>query len=285
MMATIALVLICLAAALQAAFLLRKGGRQDPVSHWLLAAGGGLLVATIVQRSIAIRFVAVTNTYESLVFFSAAIALLLFVLRLALNRGGARSTGLPPFVAFGATLVAAVLLMISSSPVAPKEIAPPIPALQSLWLVLHVTFSFIGEAFFVVSFVAAIAYLGASSALGASRAHGASRALASGSEQKRADMDRLAATSIGIGYPIFTAGALIFGAIWAETAWGSWWSWDPKETWALVTWLIYTAYLHTRLVRSLRGRVSAILAIAGFAATIFTFFGVNFLLSGLHSYG
>ena len=267
MMATIALVLICLAAALQAAFLLRKGGRPDPVSHWLLAAGGALLVATIIQRSIAIRFVAVTNTYESLVFFSAAIALLLFVLRLVLNRGAARSTGLPPFVAFGATLVAAVLLMISSSPVAPKEIVPPIPALQSLWLVLHVTFSFIGEAFFVVSFVAAIAHL------------------ASRSEQKRADMDRLAATAIGIGCPIFTTGALIFGAIWAETAWGSWWSWDPKETWALVTWLIYTAYLHTRLVRSLRGRVSAILAIAGFAATIFTFFGVNFLLSGLHSYG
>jgi len=273
MMATIALVLICLAAALQAAFLLRKGGRPDPVSHWLLAAGGALLVATIVQRSIAIGFVAVTNTYESLVFFSAAIALLLFVLRLVLNRGAARSTGLPPFVAFGATFVAAVLLMISSSPVAPKEIAPPIPALQSLWLVLHVTFSFIGEAFFVVSFVAAIAYLGASSAF------------ASGSEQKRADMDRLAATAIGIGYPIFTTGALIFGAIWAETAWGSWWSWDPKETWALVTWLIYTAYLHTRLVRSLRGRISAVLAIAGFAATVFTFFGVNFLLSGLHSYG
>ncbi len=268
MMATIALVLICLAAALQAAFLLRKGGRSDPVSHWLLAAGSALLVATIVQRSIAIRFVAVTNTYESLVFFSAAIAALLFILRLTMSRkAGAASGGLPPFVAFGATLVAMVLLMISSSPVAPKEIAPPIPALQSLWLVLHVTFSFVGEAFFVVSFVAAVAHITARS------------------EERRAAMDRLAATSIGIGYPIFTAGALIFGAIWAETAWGRWWSWDPKETWALVTWLIYTAYLHTRLVRSLRGRVSAILAIAGFAAMFFTFFGVNFLLSGLHSYG
>ncbi len=268
MTATIALVLICLAAALQAGFLLRRVRRSDPASHWLLAAAALLLVATIVRRSIAIRFVAVTNTYESLVFFSAAIAALLFVLRLVLNRGaGAAPGGLPPFVSFGATLVAAVLLMISSSPIAPKQIAPPIPALQSLWLVLHVTFSFIGEAFFVVSFVAAIAYV-----IGKN-------------EERRAAMDRLAATSIGIGYPIFTVGALIFGAIWAETAWGSWWSWDPKETWALVTWLIYTAYLHTRLVRSLRGRVSAILAIVGFAATIFTFFGVNFLLSGLHSYG
>jgi cytochrome c-type biogenesis protein CcsB len=98
-------------------------------------------------------------------------------------------------------------------------------------------------------------------------------------------MDRLVATSIGIGYPIFSAGALVFGAIWAETAWGAWWSWDPKETWALITWLIYTAYLHTRLVKGMRGRTSAILAIVGFLATVFTFFGVNYLLSGLHSYG
>ena len=97
-------------------------------------------------------------------------------------------------------------------------------------------------------------------------------------------MDRLVATSIGIGYPVFTAGALIFGAVWAETAWGAWWSWDPKETWALITWLIYTAYLHTRLVRKLRGAWSAVLAIGGFVAMAFTFFGVNFLLSGLHSY-
>ena len=98
-------------------------------------------------------------------------------------------------------------------------------------------------------------------------------------------MDRLVAAAVGIGYPVFTAGALVFGAIWAETAWGAWWSWDPKETWALVTWLIYTAYLHTRLVKRLRGRVSAVLALVGFAATVFTFFGVNYLLSGLHSYG
>ena len=172
-----------------------------------------------------------------------------------------------PFVMFGATFVCLVLLILSSSPLAPKDIQPPIPALQSYWLVLHVTFSFIGEAFFVVSFVAAVAFL------------------ATRNEDRRADMDRLITTSIGIGYPVFTAGALIFGAIWAETAWGSWWSWDPKEIWALITWLIYTAYLHTRLVRRMRGRISAVLVIAGFLATLFTFFGVNFLLSGLHSYG
>jgi ABC-type transport system involved in cytochrome c biogenesis permease subunit len=262
MTVTIALLLIGLAAVLQAGFLLRRENRRDPVSHWLLAAAAGLLFADLVDRSIRIRFVAVTDTYESLVFFAAVICLVLFSLRLA-----RRTRGISPFVMFGATVVCLVLLMISSSPLAPKDITPPVPALRSYWLVLHVTVAFIGEAFFVVSFVAAIG------------------CLVTRNEDRRTDMDRLAATAIGIGYPVFTAGALVFGAIWAEAAWGSWWSWDPKETWALITWLIYTAYLHTRLVRRLRGRTSAVLAIAGFAATVFTFFGVNFLLPGLHSYG
>jgi ABC-type transport system involved in cytochrome c biogenesis permease subunit len=262
MMATIALASIALAAVLQAGFLLRRENRRDPVSHWLLAAAAVLLLATLIERSIRISFVAVTNTYESLVFFSAAICAVLFVLRMV-----PKTRGLSPFVLFGATIVSLALLMVSSSPIAPRDIVPPIPALKSFWLVLHVTFSFIGEAFFVVSFVAAIVYLCISN------------------KDRRAEMDRLIATSIGIGYPVFTAGALIFGAIWAETAWGAWWSWDPKETWALITWLLYTAYLHTRLVKSLRGKPSAVLAIIGFVATVFTFFGVNFLLSGLHSYG
>ncbi|MGD0724305.1 MAG: cytochrome c biogenesis protein CcsA [Spirochaetia bacterium] len=262
MTATLGLLCIALAVVLQAGFLLRRENRRDPVSHWLLAAAALLLFATLVKRSFRISFVAVTDTYESLVFFSAAICAVLFGLRLAL-----RTRGMSPFVMFGATFVCLVLLILSSSPLAPKDIQPPIPALQSFWLVLHVTFSFIGEAFFVVSFVAAVAFL------------------ATRNEDRRADMDRLITTSIGIGYPIFTAGALVFGAIWAETAWGSWWSWDPKEVWALITWLIYTAYLHTRLVRRMRGRISAVLVIVGFIAALFTFFGVNFLLSGLHSYG
>ena len=262
MTATIALGLIALAALVQGVFLLRRENRRDPVSHWVLAAAALLLVVTLVERSVQIDFVAVTSTYEALLFFSAAICAVLFALRMI------RSTRtLSPFVLFGSTMVGLVLLALSSSPLAPKDIAPPIPALQSYWLVAHVTLSFIGEAFFVVSFVAAIAFL------------------LSKNEDRRADMDRLVATSIGIGYPVFTAGALIFGAVWAETAWGAWWSWDPKETWALVTWLIYTAYLHTRLVRKMRGTGSAVLAVAGFIATVFTFFGVNFLLSGLHSYG
>ena len=97
-------------------------------------------------------------------------------------------------------------------------------------------------------------------------------------------IDKIIYTSIAIGYPIYTAGALIFGAIWAQYAWGSYWSWDPKETWALITWFIYTGYLHTRLIKKWRGKMTALLAIVGFVFTMFTFFGVNYLLSGLHSY-
>lgn len=262
MSATIALILIGLAAVFQAAFLLRRENPRDPVSPWILGAAALLLLGTLAKRSIRMRFAAVTSTYEALVFFCAALCALLFILRTS-----RRTRDMPPFALFGATLVCLALLMISSSPIAPRDIEPPVPALRSLWLVLHVTLTFIGESFFVVGFVAAIGFL------------------ASRSEDGRSRMDRLAVTTIGIGYPVFTLGALVFGAIWAETAWGRWWSWDPKETWALVTWLVYTAYLHTRIVRKLRGRTSSILAIVGFLAALFTFFGVNFLLPGLHSYG
>ena len=259
--ATAALVLIAAAAALQIVFLLRKGERRDPVSHWALLAASLLLFAVTIDRSIKISFPAVTNTYESLVFFSAVVCAMIFVLRLVMKSAVMR------FILLGVTIVALALLMISSSPLAPRDIQPPIPALQSLWLVLHVTLAFVGEAFFIVSLWAAIVFL------------------ITKDEKRKAAADRIMYTSIAIGYPIFTAGALIFGAIWAEVAWGRWWGWDPKETWALITWLVYTAYLHTRLVRRLRGKVSAVLAIVGFAFTVFTFFGVNFLLSGLHSYG
>jgi ABC-type transport system involved in cytochrome c biogenesis permease subunit len=260
MIATAAFALLILSAVVQAIYLLRRERKIDPFSHYILLAAAVLLLAVTIDRSIRIRFVAVTNTFESLLFFSAAIALVLFFYRI---RAKERTL---PYINFGSTIVAIVLLAIASSPIAPKDVVPPIPALQSYWLVLHVTLSFIGEAFFVVAFVCSIYYL------------------ATRNPERRKRLDRLTYTTIAIGYPTFTAGALIFGAVWAQIAWGAYWSWDPKETWALITWLVYTAYLHTRFVKRLRGKISAILAIVGFAFTMFTFFGVNYLLSGLHSY-
>lgn len=97
-------------------------------------------------------------------------------------------------------------------------------------------------------------------------------------------LDEISYRSVLIGYPIFTLGALIFGMIWAQIAWGSFWSWDPKEVWALVSWLFYTAFLHLRLSRNWQGEKSAWLVIIGFGLIMFNLIFVNFLLAGLHSY-
>ncbi|MBI4684723.1 MAG: c-type cytochrome biogenesis protein CcsB [Nitrospirae bacterium] len=98
-------------------------------------------------------------------------------------------------------------------------------------------------------------------------------------------LEEITYKSIATGFPIFTLGGLIFGAIWADQAWGVYWSWDPKETWSLITWFVYAFFLHSRLLRGWRGKKVAIVAVVGFVAVIFTYLGVNLLLSGLHAYG
>lgn len=97
-------------------------------------------------------------------------------------------------------------------------------------------------------------------------------------------LDNLIYRAIALGYPLFTVGGLIFGMIWANKAWGRYWGWDPKETWALITFLVYSIYLHVRLARGWNGTWTACLSVAGFIVTMFTLFGVNLLISSLHSY-
>jgi cytochrome c-type biogenesis protein CcsB len=96
-------------------------------------------------------------------------------------------------------------------------------------------------------------------------------------------LDRLIYRSIGIAFPLLTL-MIAAGAYWANRTWGSYWSWDPKETWALITWLVYAGYLHMRITRGWRGRRAALFAIVGFAVVLFTFLGVTYLLPGLHAY-
>lgn len=98
------------------------------------------------------------------------------------------------------------------------------------------------------------------------------------------DLDEISYRAIAIGFPIFTLGALIFAMIWAEIAWGRFWGWDPKEVWALITWLFYSAYLHFRLSRGWQGRPSAWLSVIGFVIVLFTLVGVNLVIAGMHSY-
>jgi ABC-type transport system involved in cytochrome c biogenesis permease subunit len=260
-LATVAFALILASAAVQAAYLFRRDCRLDPASHWALFAAAACLIALIVHRSFSIGFPALTSIFECLVFLAAALCALLGAYRLQ-----GRLSFLP-MIQFGSTVAAAAFLAIASSPIAPKEALAPIPALRSAWLILHVSFSFVGEAFLVASFIAALAFL------------------TSRDKAKKNRYDRVCYASVAVGYPIFTVGALVFGAVWAEQAWGTWWSWDPKETWALVTWLGYTLYLHLRLTRKRSDALPSIIAAAAFLCALFTFFGVNYLLPSLHAYG
>jgi len=257
----IAFLLVVLAAMVQAVYLFRPANKRDPVSHWMISAASLAIFAFMLDRSVALGFPSLTGTFEALLFYAGVVALFCALYRVQ------KKIAFLPFVQFGMTVAALVLLSVASSPLAPKDALQPIPALRSYWLVAHVALSFIGEAFFVASFVASIAFL------------------LSKDDASKKEYDRIAYTSIALGFPIFTAGALIFGAIWAEQAWGVWWSWDPKETWALITWLVYSLYLHLRFIMKRNDRFASIVAIVGFLCTVFTFFGVNFLLSGLHSYG
>jgi ABC-type transport system involved in cytochrome c biogenesis permease subunit len=249
---------LALAAIIQIVFLFRK--REDPVSRWLVLLAAVLLLTVSIIRSIQIRFIALTGTFESLIFYAAVICIISFVYKKQ------RFIPQSKTISFISVFIALVFLAIASSPLTGKEALLPLPSLRSSWLLLHVSFSFIGESFFVVSFAAALAGLFAKT------------------EEKRLNYDRITYTSIIVGYPMFTAGALIFGAIWAQKAWGIWWSWDPKETWALITWLVYTGYLHLRLISKKRSRMISLIAVIGFLCTVFTLFGVNYLLPGLHSY-
>ncbi len=146
-----------------------------------------------------------------------------------------------------------------------------IPALQSYWLWIHVSLAALAEAAFAVSFVAAVMYM-----IGDWRGW-------KGLPDKET-LDMVTYRAIGVGFPLFTIGALLAGAIWANSAWGAPWSWDPKETSSLIVWLVYAIYLHARFVKGWRGVGAARLAALGFLVTLFTVLGSRFL-GGLHSYG
>ncbi len=152
------------------------------------------------------------------------------------------------------------------------EIQPLVPALKSWWMKLHVPANFVGYGAFSIAAMLGVAYLLAARGILANRL------------PKLEVIDDVMYKSIAIGFAFFTI-ATILGALWAADAWGGYWSWDPKETWALIVWLNYAAWLHIRLVKGLRGPMLAWWALGGLFVTTFAFLGVNMFLSGLHSYG
>lgn len=201
----------------------------------------------------------VSTFYESVVFFVACVAVIaLFYLRKGINR---------PAVAAVCLICGIVLLLLNFSAI-PQTPVLFLPSLKSYWLVAHVALSFVAYAMFALAAVLGLRQL-------FSRSSDAEKTTALSSLIRKLSADALL---------IFTVGGLIFGAVWAHHSWGRFWAWDPKETWAFVTWCAYVLMLHTDWRRRLSDKVLAFWAVANFGIVLFTYFGVSVLFAGLHSY-
>jgi len=209
-----------------------------------------------------------SNLYESLIFFAWTLVLLYLIVEWRTKN---KSAG-----AFVTPLIFLALAYASFSPNISCKIMPLIPALKSNWLITHVITCFLGYAAFALSFGFSLMYL----FKGNDSANNTASFLRL--IPARGILDELNYQMVVIGFLMLTLG-IITGSVWAHSAWGSYWSWDPKETWSLITWLVYAAVIHSRLVRGWKGRKIIILCIVGFACVLFTYFGVNYL-AGLHSY-
>jgi cytochrome c-type biogenesis protein CcsB len=213
-----------------------------------------------------IGHIPVSNLYEVFILFCMITALFYLYYE---EHYGTRQLG--PFVMLIISAAVGFLLWYMISRDA-AQIQPLVPALQSWWMKIHVPANFIGYGTFALAAMVAIAYL--------LKSHG----LLEDRLPSLDVLDDIMYKAIAVGFAFFTI-ATILGALWAAEAWGGYWSWDPKETWALIVWLNYAAWLHMRLMKGLRGRVAAWWSLVGLLVTTFAFLGVNMFLSGLHSYG
>ncbi|PXF54444.1 MAG: c-type cytochrome biogenesis protein CcsB [Deltaproteobacteria bacterium] len=241
----------------------------------IVTAGGlviqttGIILRWVESYKLGYGHAPLSNLYESLVFFAWMTILVYLVMEWRVKR---RVIG-----AFATPFASLAMAYASFSPEIEDEIQPLIPALKSNWLIAHVVTCFLGYASFAVACGLGIMYLFKN------RSSGDSTGIM-GIIPDCKVLDELMHQTIIFGFLWLTLG-IITGAVWANDAWGTYWSWDPKETWSLITWFVYATALHARFVRGWAGRRIAYLSIIGFVSVMFTYFGVNFLLSGLHSYG
>ncbi len=209
-----------------------------------------------------------SNMYESLVFFSWTVAALYVFVEFKYKES--------IIGVFVSPLIFLAIAYASFDPSITSKITPLIPALKSNWLIAHVITCFLGYAGFAIAFGFSFMYFIKPKDPGAKSLFA-----------KLPDwdtIDELTYQMIVFGFLFLTIG-IITGSVWANSAWGKYWSWDPKETWSLITWFVYAIFLHLRLMRGWHGKKLAFVSIIGFVAVLFTYFGVNYLLSGLHSYG
>jgi cytochrome c-type biogenesis protein CcsB len=228
----------------------------------------GIIMRWVESYRLGIGHAPLSNMYESLVFFAGAIVIIyLFIERKSKN---------PIIGAFATPIAFLAMAYASMSPNINDRIQPLVPALKSNWLIAHVITCFLGYAAFTVAFGLSLMYL--------FKQKDVQETSSLVSHFPKAQiLDELNHQMVMFGF-LFLSIGIITGSVWANSAWGSYWSWDPKETWSLITWFIYATLLHARMMRGWYGKRIAYLSIIGFMAVMFTYFGVN-LLPGLHSYG
>ena len=258
--------LICYAASMVLFFVFfaLKKDKMGNYGNILMTVAFCLHTAALVVRGIGAGRLPLTNQYEFATSFAWGICLCYLVFQWKFS-----------FRALGAFVTPVIIVIIGYAALQNKQVRELMPALRSGWLALHVSTAIISYGSFGVSCAVSAMFLLRE------RMHDSEFWQKNVPEGKKLDLISYRAVSLGF---LFLTMVLITGAIWAEQAWGSYWSWDPKETWALITWFIYAIYLHLRISRGWKGKSAAIFAVIGFVCVIFTYIGVNTLLPGIHSY-
>ncbi|MEV6642042.1 c-type cytochrome biogenesis protein CcsB [Amycolatopsis sp. NPDC051371] len=250
----------------------RAVGRPERIGRMgasLLVLGALLQLSAIVLRGLAVHRAPWGNMYE----YGMAVTFITVVTWIVVM------WKFPVRHLTGFLLLPVVILMFINGTLLYTTAAPVQPALQSYWLVIHVSAAIIGSGVFLVPGVASVLYL-----FRAAYEKDETKFARFASKLPAADvLDRIAYRTTIFAFPVFTFGVLC-GAVWAESAWGRFWGWDPKETVAFIAWVIYAAYLHSRATAGWRGARAAAINIVGFAAMIFNLFFVNLVTAGLHSY-
>jgi cytochrome c-type biogenesis protein CcsB len=245
------------------------GDRLAAIAAALTVLGFGLHALGVLSRGLAAGRAPWGNMYEFAVVaaLTATGAFLLFLRR-------------EPVRALGVWITALVVLTLGLAvTVLYTPAGALVPVLNSYWLVIHVAAAITGGGVFTVSFVATVLYR---VKLRAERTGRGTRGY-SGHLPSSDTLSRVMHSAVLFGFPIWTF-AVMAGAIWAENSWGRYWGWDPKETWAFITWVFYAAYLHAEATSGWRGTKASWFSLLGYAAFIFNFFGVNMWIAGLHSY-
>ncbi|MDV2502355.1 MAG: c-type cytochrome biogenesis protein CcsB [bacterium] len=248
-------------------FFYYKSKRVGVAGTALVLVGFITHTAAMALRAQEVGHLPLTSLHEAMTFFSWTITLLFLLSRYKYR-----------IEILGAFVVPLAFITLGYAAVLPSEVRPILPVLKSYWLAIHVTLAVLGNAAFAVTFVAGIMYLLQERQLKRKKPGAFYYRLPS-----LEVLDQLGYRALSFGFPFQTLG-IITGSLWAAYAFGSYWRWDPKETFTLITWFIYAVLLHGRLVVGWRGRRAAFLCIVGFCTVMFTFVGLSLLTEGYHSF-